>query len=70
MIRWNNIKYLQMIVKLSENRVNHMNRIANDYINRKEYQIEKYKIRILELERETMYKDTHIGFKLTNKKKK
>lgn len=69
MIRINSIKFLSHLIRLSELKIDRMNEQANGYIARREYQINKWKNRILEIERESMYKTTIIGFKITNKKK-
>lgn len=56
------------LISVSEKKIEWMNDNANNYIARREYQINKWKNRILEIERESMYKTTTIGFKYENNK--
>ena len=67
MKRWDNIKALQSLIKIAEQKIVSYEAFVNNYIARRERQIDKWNERILQIERESMYKVNNIGFKQRKK---
>jgi len=70
MMRWDDVKFIGKLIRISEEKIKLMNENASNYIMRREYQINRWKDRILEIERESLYRKTDIGFKFNGKNKK